>query len=77
MNQITHWLDASNIYGSSDNEMQKLRQFTGGQLKVTRQSGSTRGILPSCAAQVAKSAISTCKACDKCFFAGRFILKIS
>ena len=29
MNQITHWLDGSNIYGSSDEAAAQLRSFVG------------------------------------------------
>nr|XP_053631157.1 peroxidase-like [Cherax quadricarinatus] len=34
MNQVTHFLDGSNIYGSSVSEEQQLRAFRGGLLKV-------------------------------------------
>nr|XP_045598426.1 chorion peroxidase-like [Procambarus clarkii] len=34
MNQITHYLDGSNIYGSSRQEEQQLRLFRGGLLRV-------------------------------------------
>ena len=34
MNQITHYLDSSNIYGSSREDEEELRAFTGGLLKV-------------------------------------------
>ena len=36
MNQITHYLDASNIYGSSRSEEEDLRTYRGGLLKVRR-----------------------------------------
>ena len=32
MNQITHWLDSSNVYGSGESNSQKLRSFDGGKL---------------------------------------------
>lgn len=69
MNQITHWLDASNIYGSSKNDANKLRQRFGGQMKVTRQIGSRLGVLPSCASEVSGT-VSACKGCKSCFYAG-------
>ena len=31
INQITSYLDASNVYGSSDEEMNQLRLFSGGE----------------------------------------------
>lgn len=33
MNQITHYLDGSNIYGSSEEEAEEVRLFRGGLLK--------------------------------------------
>ncbi|XP_037082057.1 peroxidase-like [Pollicipes pollicipes] len=35
INQITSFLDASNVYGSSDEEMNQLRLFSGGMLRYT------------------------------------------
>ncbi|KAK4295988.1 hypothetical protein Pmani_031488 [Petrolisthes manimaculis] len=43
MNQITSYLDASNVYGSSLKEMRELRTFTGGLLK---DSNTARHLLP-------------------------------
>ena len=36
INQITSYLDASNVYGSSDEEMNQLRLFSGGASTLTR-----------------------------------------
>ena len=33
LNQITHWLDASNVYGSSENQSLSLRKLDDGLLK--------------------------------------------
>ena len=38
MNQITHWLDASNVYGSSYTFAKKLRTMKDGLLKVNFRS---------------------------------------
>ena len=47
MNQITHWLDASNVYGSDDHEAKLLRSKKGGgKLKVTTNGGED--MLPKC-----------------------------
>ena len=46
MNQITHWLDASNVYGSDNEEAELLRKHTGGKLKVTTQG--SEDMLPQC-----------------------------
>ena len=35
MNQITHWLDGSNIYGSNNEEAYRLRKGESGQLKLS------------------------------------------
>ena len=39
MNQLTHFLDSSNVYGSDDKEALALRTLQGGLLKVTPRSG--------------------------------------
>ena len=36
MNQITHWLDSSNVYGSGDSDARRLRTFQGGRLRSDR-----------------------------------------
>ena len=46
MNQLTHWLDASNIYGSDDHEANLLRSNMGGKLKVSNIDGLN--MLPKC-----------------------------
>lgn len=46
MNQITHWLDASNVYGSDNEEAELLRKHVGGKLKVTAHG--TEDMLPQC-----------------------------
>jgi len=44
VNQITAWLDGSNVYGSDFSEAKKLRLLAGGRLRVTRVQG--RDLLP-------------------------------
>jgi len=44
LNQITHWLDSSNIYGSSLEEQRGLRTFRGGRLQTER--GPEEPLLP-------------------------------
>ena len=39
INQITHWLDSSNIYGSSDETANDLRAHKNGLLKSIRLNG--------------------------------------
>jgi hypothetical protein len=69
MNQITHWMDASSIYGSSDAESLALRELRDGQLKIGRVAGSRLGLLPSCSLDRSQS-VGMCSGCPKCFFAG-------
>ena len=38
INQVTHWLDSSNVYGSTQSEMRKLRSFKNGLLKTSTAS---------------------------------------
>lgn len=71
MNQITHWLDGSNIYGSSEAAADQLRQRFGGRLQITRQTGSRVGILPSCSSgSSTTSTVGMCRGCSSCFFTG-------
>ena len=47
MNQVTHFMDQSNVYGSDLNGTLELRTFTGGALKVTpRRSHHELALLP-------------------------------
>ena len=39
MNQVTHFIDHSNVYGSDLNETMGLRTFVGGALNVTTRRG--------------------------------------
>ena len=45
MNQITHWIDASNVYGSSKHELDLLRSKKDGLLKVAKENDE---MLPKC-----------------------------
>ena len=45
MNQITHWIDASNVYGSGKHELDLLRSGRDGLLKVSNTDSS---MLPKC-----------------------------
>ena len=71
MNQITHWLDGSNIYGSSDSAAAQLRAFAGGKLKETAQSRRHGNALPSCSRQPNPDEIPMCRSCESCFIAGQ------
>ena len=78
MNQITHWLDASNIYGSSEHETEMLRQGTLGLLKTTIKPG-TRGhhhhqTLPKCERfRNLRDSPGMCEGCGQCYLAGTVI----
>jgi peroxidase len=42
---LTHWLDGSQIYGSTYEQADSLREFSGGRLRITKdQTG--RDLLP-------------------------------
>jgi len=73
-NQITHWLDGSNIYGSSAEEAASLRDGRG-RLKVSRSSRNGRENLPTCNRPGAAD-MKACETCEgeknDCYFAGDF-----
>jgi len=74
LNQITHWIDGSNIYGSTVEEAMYLRS-TRGKLKISAQRGGLNSNLPSCQGEV-KGKVTGCDVCgskkNDCFFAGDF-----
>ena len=47
INQITHYLDASRIYGNNDQEAANLRLFSGGQLRQSNRDGTSKDDLPT------------------------------
>ena len=70
--QVSHWLDGSNIYGSTDAESDALRG-RGGLLKQSAGSRGGHGNLPTCALNPGN--IDACDTCENtraasCFFAG-------
>lgn len=60
LNQNTHWLDASTVYGSKDATLATLRLYTGGLLKTTNDTINKRELLP----------ISSPCTTGACFYAG-------
>ena len=46
INQITHYLDGSGIYGNNDVEAAALRVFRGGELRQSDRIGNSKGNLP-------------------------------
>ena len=46
VNELTHYIDASNIYGSTDSRAEFLRELTGGRLRVSE--GNNLPIQPPC-----------------------------
>jgi len=75
LNRITHWLDGSNIYGSSDEENKNLRE-NNGMLKVSGRGPTGRPGLPTCTRSIASQKIDACRSCSSqskhCVFAGDF-----
>ena len=72
MNQISHWLDASNIYGSSTEDMEQLRKGVGGQLTISPQTGTRQGLLPTCSQDANQHNIEMCSGHPQNFFAGMY-----
>lgn len=77
MNQITHWLDASNIYGSDARETSQLRQGRLGRLKASIEPGKHRHPqdLPKCNV-FGKDKPNMCTGCPSCYVAGKVTLRI-
>jgi peroxidase len=44
VNQVTAWIDGSNVYASDRAEAKRLRLLRGGRLRVTRVEGGTSKI---------------------------------
>jgi len=65
INQITHWLDSSNVYGSDDEEAATLRLFRDGLLTTT--PSAFRGKMPLLPEDPDNE---ECRATQPCFVAG-------
>lgn len=63
VNQVTHWLDLSQLYGSNDDEAMGLRLMVGGRLKTVRSQSSGELPLPNMSTPI-------CKGQLPCFFTG-------
>ena len=70
INQITHWLDSSNVYGSNEEEKRKLRTFRNGLLK-SRTDSNGEEFLPQTRVAECIGGSST-----KCFLAGMFFKNV-
>ena len=48
MNQITHFLDSSNVYGSDEEDVKNVREYKGGLLRTYKPDGpkTERSLLP-------------------------------
>ena len=46
MNQVTHLMDSSMVYGSDEEDALELRQLEGGLMKTYRSDGATKELLP-------------------------------
>jgi len=47
VNQLTHWLDNSQVYGSNDQEQRSIRTFRGGRLSTVSGPDNGRQLLPN------------------------------
>lgn len=58
MNQVSHFLDGSTIYGSTLKKSRELRAFEGGRLRVDVRND--RAYLPRAAAELASQCGENC-----------------
>lgn len=58
--QVTAFVDASNVYGSTLCEMRRLRAFVGGRLNVTKNTAGGKPLLPQVGALNERSSSETC-----------------
>lgn len=65
MNQVTHYLDASTIYGSTEEKSQKLREMKAGRLRVNFKDG--REYLPDNDSEYASECEGTCYAAGELY----------
>ena len=72
MNQLTHWLDASNVYGSSEEEAEAVRKHENGLLKSKSQEGAKKAELPLCGTNSDSAMCQHCPSItpSRCFVAG-------
>uniref|UniRef100_A0A0C9R1B3 Pxd_2 protein n=1 Tax=Fopius arisanus TaxID=64838 RepID=A0A0C9R1B3_9HYME len=63
MNQVTHFLDGSTVYGSDNDRAEELRTFQGGKLRVENLNGFS--YLPR-----AQNSADVCEDPDNCYRAG-------
>jgi len=70
MNQITHFHDASNVYGSSEEDAKQLRAFKDGLMKIHRNT-HPKGLLPQEEGNIEGEECQISESLDrKCFRAG-------
>ncbi|XP_015121636.1 peroxidase isoform X2 [Diachasma alloeum] len=65
MNQVTHFLDGSTVYGADDDRAEELRTFQGGKLRVDDQNGLS--YLPKAGNN---TFVDVCEDPDNCYKAG-------
>ena len=62
--QITHWLDGSQVYGSSEADA-KFHRGEKGKLKISGEENNSKGLLPTCPASKDEEAPEQ-DPCDNC-----------
>jgi hypothetical protein len=69
VNQITSWLDSSNVYGNEEKVERRIRSFQNGRLNSQLPAGGNRELLPD------NPNVGDCKSRTNCFLAGQNISK--
>ena len=77
MNQISHFHDGSNLYGSDQEDARDLREFRGGLMRSSRRGDGGKELLPQA---VGSQEEEECQIDErdqerKCFIAGQYLLR--
>ena len=74
MNQISHFHDGSNLYGSDQEDARDLREFRGGLMRSSRGGDGGKELLPQAEGSQEEEECQIEDGDKKCFIAGQYFL---